>query len=66
MKIIQKPGVNSRNFVIWYILCLIAGGKAKKGIVQKSGVISSNVILEIGPGTGNFMKKLLEAGKKSH
>lgn len=32
-------------------------------IVQKSGIKSSDVILEIGPGTGNLTKKLLEAGK---
>nr|KYP59438.1 putative dimethyladenosine transferase [Cajanus cajan] len=33
-------------------------------IVQKAGVKSTDVILEIGPGTGNLTKKLLEAGKK--
>ncbi|KAM5576017.1 ribosomal RNA small subunit methyltransferase [Rosa sericea] len=33
-------------------------------IVQKSGIKSTDVILEIGPGTGNLTKKLLEAGKK--
>ncbi|KAK7300711.1 hypothetical protein RJT34_11559 [Clitoria ternatea] len=33
-------------------------------IVQKSGVKTTDVILEIGPGTGNLTKKLLEAGKK--
>ncbi|KAF5197841.1 Ribosomal rna small subunit methyltransferase, partial [Thalictrum thalictroides] len=32
-------------------------------IVEKSGIKSSDVILEIGPGTGNLTKKLLEAGK---
>lgn len=32
-------------------------------IVQKSGIKSSDVVLEIGPGTGNLTKKLLEAGK---
>ncbi|KAK4285219.1 hypothetical protein QN277_001946 [Acacia crassicarpa] len=32
-------------------------------IVQKSGIKSTDVILEIGPGTGNLTKKLLEAGK---
>ncbi|EEF47273.1 dimethyladenosine transferase, putative [Ricinus communis] len=32
-------------------------------IVQKSGIKSTYVILEIGPGTGNLTKKLLEAGK---
>ncbi|GAB2212099.1 hypothetical protein Droror1_Dr00025445 [Drosera rotundifolia] len=32
-------------------------------IVQKSGIKSSDVILEIGPGTGNLTRKLLEAGK---
>ncbi|EOA29380.1 hypothetical protein CARUB_v10025667mg [Capsella rubella] len=33
-------------------------------IVQKAGIKSSDVILEIGPGTGNLTKKLLEAGKQ--
>lgn len=33
-------------------------------IVQKSGIKATDVILEIGPGTGNLTKKLLEAGKK--
>ena len=32
-------------------------------IVEKSGIKSTDVILEIGPGTGNLTKKLLEAGK---
>ncbi|XP_022155324.1 ribosomal RNA small subunit methyltransferase [Momordica charantia] len=32
-------------------------------IVQKSGIKSTDVILEIGPGTGNLTKKLLECGK---
>ncbi|CAL8997999.1 unnamed protein product [Prunus brigantina] len=33
-------------------------------IVQKSGIKSTDVILEIGPGTGNLTKKLLEVGKR--
>ncbi|CAH2057650.1 unnamed protein product [Thlaspi arvense] len=33
-------------------------------IVQKAGIKSTDVILEIGPGTGNLTKKLLEAGKE--
>ncbi|KAL1226249.1 Ribosomal RNA small subunit methyltransferase [Cardamine amara subsp. amara] len=33
-------------------------------IVQKAGIKSTDVILEIGPGTGNLTKKLLEAGKQ--
>ncbi|MCL7036490.1 hypothetical protein MKW94_020428 [Papaver nudicaule] len=32
-------------------------------IVQKSGIKSLDIILEIGPSTGNLTKKLLEAGK---
>lgn len=32
-------------------------------IVQKAGIHSTDVILEIGPGTGNLTKKLLDAGK---
>ncbi|KAK4378847.1 hypothetical protein RND71_000709 [Anisodus tanguticus] len=32
-------------------------------IVQKAGIKTTDVILEIGPGTGNLTKKLLEAGK---
>ncbi|KAL5707092.1 18S rRNA (adenine(1779)-N(6)/adenine(1780)-N(6))-dimethyltransferase [Ranunculus cassubicifolius] len=32
-------------------------------IVQKSGIKSTDTVLEIGPGTGNLTKKLLEAGK---
>ncbi|GMN52314.1 hypothetical protein TIFTF001_021454 [Ficus carica] len=32
-------------------------------IVQKAGIKSTDTILEIGPGTGNLTKKLLEAGK---
>ncbi|XP_004499616.1 ribosomal RNA small subunit methyltransferase-like [Cicer arietinum] len=33
-------------------------------IVQKSGIKSTDIVLEIGPGTGNLTKKLLDAGKK--
>ncbi|XP_010523927.1 PREDICTED: ribosomal RNA small subunit methyltransferase [Tarenaya hassleriana] len=33
-------------------------------IVQKAGIKSTDVILEIGPGTGNLTKKLLESGKE--
>ncbi|XP_042490572.1 ribosomal RNA small subunit methyltransferase-like [Macadamia integrifolia] len=32
-------------------------------IVQKAGIKSTDIILEIGPGTGNLTKKLLDAGK---
>ncbi|KAL2491327.1 Ribosomal RNA adenine dimethylase family protein [Abeliophyllum distichum] len=32
-------------------------------IIQKSGIKPTDVILEIGPGTGNLTKKLLEVGK---
>ncbi|PSS05575.1 Ribosomal RNA small subunit methyltransferase [Actinidia chinensis var. chinensis] len=32
-------------------------------IIEKSGIKTTDVILEIGPGTGNLTKKLLEAGK---
>ncbi|KAL6576106.1 Ribosomal RNA small subunit methyltransferase [Orobanche hederae] len=32
-------------------------------IIQKSGIKPTDVVLEIGPGTGNLTKKLLEAGK---
>ncbi|KAI7751720.1 hypothetical protein M8C21_004358, partial [Ambrosia artemisiifolia] len=32
-------------------------------IIQKAGINSTDVILEIGPGTGNLTKKLLDAGK---
>lgn len=32
-------------------------------IVQKAGIKTTDLILEIGPGTGNLTKKLLEAGK---
>ncbi|KAH6804923.1 Ribosomal RNA adenine dimethylase family protein [Perilla frutescens var. frutescens] len=32
-------------------------------IIQKSGIQHTDTILEIGPGTGNLTKKLLEAGK---
>ncbi|KAG5549018.1 hypothetical protein RHGRI_014407 [Rhododendron griersonianum] len=32
-------------------------------IIEKSGINSTDIILEIGPGTGNLTKKLLEAGK---
>uniref|UniRef100_A0A5B7A757 rRNA adenine N(6)-methyltransferase n=1 Tax=Davidia involucrata TaxID=16924 RepID=A0A5B7A757_DAVIN len=32
-------------------------------IIQKAGIKSTDAILEIGPGTGNLTKKLLEAGK---
>ncbi len=34
-----------------------------ESIVQKAGIKSTDVVLEIGPGTGNLTKKLLEAGK---
>ncbi|XP_058213944.1 ribosomal RNA small subunit methyltransferase-like [Rhododendron vialii] len=32
-------------------------------IIEKSGIKSTDIILEIGPGTGNLTKKLLKAGK---
>lgn len=32
-------------------------------IIEKSGIKPTDIILEIGPGTGNLTKKLLEAGK---
>lgn len=32
-------------------------------IIQKSGIKPTDIILEIGPGTGNLTKKLLESGK---
>lgn len=32
-------------------------------IIQKSGIKPTDIILEIGPGTGNLTKKLLEVGK---
>ncbi|KAK4758712.1 hypothetical protein SAY87_020013 [Trapa incisa] len=32
-------------------------------IVQKSGIKSTDIILEIGPGTGNLTEKLINAGK---
>ncbi|KAL2934946.1 Ribosomal RNA small subunit methyltransferase [Bienertia sinuspersici] len=35
-----------------------------ESIVQKAGIKPTDVVLEIGPGTGNLTKKLLEAGKK--
>lgn len=35
-----------------------------ESIVQKAGLKPTDVILEIGPGTGNLTKKLLESGKK--
>ena len=33
-------------------------------IVEKSGIKPTDVILEIGPGTGNLTAALLERGKK--
>lgn len=33
-------------------------------MVTKSGIKSTDIILEIGPGTGNLTKMLLEAGKR--
>lgn len=35
-----------------------------QSIVQKAGIKSTDVVLEIGPGTGNLTVKLLEAAKK--
>eukprot|EP00695_Tsukubamonas_globosa_P002357 TRINITY_DN3487_c0_g1_i1.p1 TRINITY_DN3487_c0_g1~~TRINITY_DN3487_c0_g1_i1.p1 ORF type:complete len:250 (-),score=53.20 TRINITY_DN3487_c0_g1_i1:30-779(-) len=35
-----------------------------QSIVQKSGIRSTDTILEIGPGTGNLTVKLLDSGKK--
>lgn len=35
-----------------------------KSIVEKSGVKATDVVLEIGPGTGNLTQKLLEAAKR--
>jgi predicted RNA methylase len=36
----------------------------EKAIVDKSGVKSTDVVLEIGPGTGNLTMKLLEKAKR--
>lgn len=35
-----------------------------QAIVDKAGVKSTDVVLEIGPGTGNMTMKLLEKAKK--
>jgi 16S rRNA A1518/A1519 N6-dimethyltransferase RsmA/KsgA/DIM1 with predicted DNA glycosylase/AP lyase activity len=35
-----------------------------QSIVDKSGIKSTDVVLEIGPGTGNLTMKLLEKAKK--
>jgi len=35
-----------------------------KTIIEKTGIKTTDTILEIGPGTGNLTMKLLEAGKK--
>lgn len=43
---------------------ILKNPKVVDDIVKKSGIQRSDVILEIGPGTGNLTKKLLEAGKK--
>ena len=33
-------------------------------IIQKSQIRSTDIVLEVGPGTGNLTAKLLEQGKK--
>lgn len=35
-----------------------------QSIVDKAGIKSTDVVLEIGPGTGNMTMKLLEKAKK--
>ena len=35
-----------------------------QGIVDKAGIKETDVVLEIGPGTGNLTVKLLESAKK--
>ena len=35
-----------------------------QSIVDKAGIKSSDIVLEIGPGTGNLTAKLLEKAKK--
>ena len=35
-----------------------------QSIVDKAGIKSTDVVLEIGPGTGNLTMKLLEAAKR--
>ena len=35
-----------------------------QSIVDKAGIKSSDVVMEIGPGTGNLTAKLLEKAKK--
>ena len=35
-----------------------------QSIVDKAGIKSTDVVLEIGPGTGNLTMKLLERAKK--
>ena len=35
-----------------------------QSIVEKAGIKSTDVVLEIGPGTGNLTMKLLERAKK--
>ncbi|KAK7256965.1 hypothetical protein RIF29_30606 [Crotalaria pallida] len=43
---------------------ILKNPKLVDAIVEKAGIKTTDVILEIGPGTGNLTKKLLELGKK--
>lgn len=43
---------------------ILKNPKVVEAIVDKAGVKSTDVVLEIGPGTGNLTMKLLERAKK--
>ena len=43
---------------------LIQNPMVVQSIVDKAGIKSSDVVMEIGPGTGNLTAKLLEKAKK--
>ena len=43
---------------------ILKNPKVVEQIVEKSGIKPTDIILEIGPGTGNLTVQLLERGKK--
>ena len=43
---------------------ILKNPKVVESIIEKSGIKPTDIILEIGPGTGNLTVQLLERGKK--
>lgn len=58
---IQKQGINFKTSIGQHIL---KNPMIIQGMVEKAGLLPTDVVLEVGPGTGNMTVKLLEKVKK--